>query len=574
MVALRSLRSILVERWPQLISGVLLLTMAVNLYVAASRKTLTNDEIMHIPAGYYHLTGTFAFNNEHPPLVKMWSALPLLFLKPVIPPPPSTKEAEFLESIWGYHARFWDANAERFRQFAFWPRVWMIPIAVVLGVVIFCFARALFGPRAGALAVALYAFEPTVLAHGRVVHNDLAAALAYVGFFFVLHAYWARPTWQRATWLGVATGLAWLTKFSLIVLAPVLVAFAVYMLWAAPFRTLERVRILGQAAICLLAILVVVNAGYYFQHQDLTDAGIQRLATRLGVHVDHWMAFFSLGSLVLPTYFLFGLGHVWMHNQAGHTASLLGMHSDVGWWYYFPVAFALKTTLPFLVLSVAALIWTTWRLSLRRDTKLLFLLVPFSIFTAGCMTSHINIGIRHYLPAFPFLFIAAGGLLDRLLQTKTRWYRTAQFAVLGLLGWIGLEAVRTFPHYIPYMNQLASARPHWWYLSDSNVEWGDDANALAAYLRDRGETRVRAALLGGWMTIPYYGVDFVNMVVPPGTPVPATRYVALGASFLNGSTVSAADRSVPNPTEFFASYRDRNPEAVFGNSIYLFREEE
>ena len=24
------------------------------------------------------------------------------------------------------------------------------------------------------------------------------------------------------------------------------------------------------------------------------------------------------------------------------------MQSDLGWWYYFPVAFALKTTLPFL----------------------------------------------------------------------------------------------------------------------------------------------------------------------------------------------------------------------------------
>ncbi len=54
---------------------------------------------------------------------------------------------------------------------------------------------------------------------------------------------------------------------------------------------------------------------------------------------------------------------------------------------------------------------------------------------------------------------------------------------------------------MPYMNQLASARAPWWYLSDSNVEWGDDAKELAAYLRARGETRVRAMLLGGFATL-------------------------------------------------------------------------
>jgi hypothetical protein len=54
------------------------------------------------------------------------------------------------------------------------------------------------------------------------------------------------------------------------------------------------------------------------------------------------------------------------------------------------------------------------------------------------------------------------------------------------------------PDYVPYMNQLASERPPWEYLSDSNVEWGDDIRALAAYLRARGEKDVRAALSGGW----------------------------------------------------------------------------
>jgi hypothetical protein len=55
-----------------------------------------------------------------------------------------------------------------------------------------------------------------------------------------------------------------------------------------------------------------------------------------------------------------------------------------------------------------------------------------------------------------------------------------------------------------------------------------------------------------------------------------TSYVALGASFLNGSTVpgwsAGSGRETPEQQhEFFAEYRGRRPEAVFGKSIYLYR---
>jgi hypothetical protein len=128
------------------------------------------------------------------------------------------------------------------------------------------------------------------------------------------------------------------------------------------------------------------------------------------------------------------------------------------------------------------------------------------------------------------------------------------------------------------MNQLASRHPHWYYLSDSNVEWGDDVGALAAYLKARGETEVRAALSGGWSTLGRYGVDYLDMVSLPPDQTPETRYVALGASFLNGSVIpgdeSVIGRRSLERTNLFARYRDRKPEAVFGNSIYLYREHE
>jgi hypothetical protein len=143
---------------------------------------------------------------------------------------------------------------------------------------------------------------------------------------------------------------------------------------------------------------------------------------------------------------------------------------------------------------------------------------------------------------------------------------------------MGFEAARTFPNYTPYMNQLASSHPHWYYLSDSNVEWGDDVAELATHLKARGETKVTAALSGGWSTLGRYGVDYLDIISLPPDATPETRYVAIGASFLNGSVIPGDEAVVGRRsferTRLLARYRDRKPEAVFGGSIYLFREHE
>jgi hypothetical protein len=129
------------------------------------------------------------------------------------------------------------------------------------------------------------------------------------------------------------------------------------------------------------------------------------------------------------------------------------------------------------------------------------------------------------------------------------------------------------------MNELAIGKPHWWFLSDSNVEWGDDAPALAAYLRARGETRVRSAFLGDFMVLNKYGVQPLMMANANGEELEKTRYAAVGASFLNGSTVPGTMIDGRPATEservnYFDKYRQKTPEAVFGGSIYLYREDE
>jgi 4-amino-4-deoxy-L-arabinose transferase-like glycosyltransferase len=555
----------------------LLLVMAFNLLAVISRKGLTADEFYHIPAGYYHLTaGDFHLNTEHPPLVKMYAALPLLLVRPEAPRPDYAAASEPRRRTEETLALFWRANTARFETVSFWPRVPMVFITLALGWLVFVYARQLFGARAALFAVALYALEPTVLAHGRVIQTDVPAAFSYLLFFYALHAYARKPSARRALGLGAALGLALVTKFSLVVLAPVFAASAVALVVIAPRRGWRRGPVALQAGAAALVALFVVNAAYYFQGRALLEGDLAYVARHTPGSAGEVVAAMRALSALVPTSYLFGVYQVAIHNRNGHLASVFGRYGHEGWWLYFPAAFALKTTLPFLATAVAALAWAARRLFKKREWRMLAPLAPVALYALLAMSSRINIGVRHFLPVFPFLFILGGALLDRLLR-PSRGRRKLLALVVVLVCWVVFEAARAFPHYVPYMNQLAWRRPHWYYLTDSNVEWGDDARALALYLRARGETRVRAALLDGITfndygveyarTLDHYGVEYVNLVSAE-EPRPETRYVAVGASYLNGALLLA----VPVPQRLkVLEFRRRTPEAVFGNSIYLYR---
>jgi hypothetical protein len=552
----------------------ILLVMALNLLVATARKSITADELVLIPAAYYNLvTDDFQLVREHPPLCTLLAGIPLLFIQPQEPAPDSLSPNDTrADREWAYAMRFWQDNRAQFEAISFWSRVPMIALTIGLGLLIFSFARDLFGARAALFAVTLFALEPTMLAHGRVVQTDVVASFGLLASVYALYRYWRSPGWKSAAVVGAAAGLAMLTKFSMIIVGPVLLVVFILLLW----RSQRRSEIGWQGLIAAVMLLLVVNAGYFFRHRAVTQEDTKWIAKSFPDSQAAVLNIVRGFRFLLPTDFLIGIFWQLHHSQEGHPAGLLGMYSQWGWWYYFPVAFVLKTTLPFLILSIASLGWAGYRVLVRRDTRLLFLLVPFLLYTVFVMMSPIDIGVRYYLPAYAFLFISGGALLDSLL--RRRLARRARLVlpsiVVLLLVWIGGEAVRAFPNYMPYMNELAATRPHWWYLSDSNVEWGDDVKELGQYLRARGETRTRALLLGGYVTLGFYGVEYLDALAPQDASTP--RYLALGASFLNGSTVpgyqvNGRPASEAERVNTFDEFRHRAPEAIIGDSIYVFR---
>ena len=173
--------------WPSAIS---LLAMMLLLLLGSSREdSLTFDEPAHIAAGYTYLRFRDArLNYEHPPLLKMLAAIPLLRLSLHFPlSSPAWQDAN--NGQWETARAFFYESGNDPDHIATWARLGPIVVTVCLGLMLFLWAKQWAGPAPALLTLLLYVFSPTILAHGRLVTTDVAAAfgvtltsLAYIPF--------------------------------------------------------------------------------------------------------------------------------------------------------------------------------------------------------------------------------------------------------------------------------------------------------------------------------------------------------------------------------------------------------
>ena len=196
---------------------------------------------------------------------------------------------------------------------------------------------------------------------------------------------------------------------------------------------------------------------------------------------------------LLPEAYLEGLAI--LREASLQTPSYLrGEYSQVGFRSYFLWTFLLKTPLPAIAAIVAGIVLAFYRrMSWARN--LAFLLLPVAIGLLSLIPSHINIGHRHLLFVYPFLYVLAGGLTNELSKkARTRWP-----VIAGAIALLALSSSFVFyppwrpqvifPHYLAYFNELAGGPLNGWRsLADSNIDWGQDLPGLKAWL-DRNNIR-------------------------------------------------------------------------------------
>ena len=551
-----------------------------------SRKGLFIDDSMHMPAGYsYLLTHDYRLNQEHPPLIKLLSGLGVWKLHPHFPfESPGWQQATTPEDpedgMVKIEEAFFATNAAQFEQIAFYGRLPMLVIPLLLLVAVWWFTRGVFGPVPALIATFLLATEPNVAGNSIVVQNDIASALALLLFVMAVKGFLTAGSFPRALMLGAALGIALVTKYSLVVLVPA--SLAIVIVWS--IRRLRKDRSafisLAVSVSSVFVIAYVILIAFYAFHVDAIDSNESSMIASwfylTGKAAELFKGILMWLPPLLPRYFVYGIDMVVQDTRDGRPTFLLGNVSDTGWWYYFPVVFALKTTIPFLFTSVFGFVWAVVQVVKRKRYVLLYAVLPAFIYLALAMTSHLNIGVRHLLPMFPFVAITGAGFVSAFVDFICRRSRRLglTFAMLGLLT-VLIVFISTFPNYLTYTSPLAGGPERAWHkLSDSNLETGQEVKPLAQYLKAHGQDRVTGIMVGGEF-LRFYGVQLEDF---PGwesndddsdddsEPEPIeTEYVAIGTWYMTEADLSDEQKQIVDV------YRQQTPEAIVGNSIFVFR---
>lgn len=507
-------------------------------------ENATVDEVAHLPAGVsYWQTGTFKLYHHNPPLVKLVAALPVVLSRPVTAPLYET-------GAWKQdsHATFAEVfallNLADYLELFDRARLLMPLFSILGGLAVFAWSSRLFGRGGGLLSLTLWVLCPNVLAHGRLVTSDAAAAAIGAGATYLFWRYQKNPSWARAGLAGLALGLAELTKFSLILLygfwpALAVARFLLERRWEGWPRRLAVG--LAQFGAMVALSLAVIDAGYGFEgvgtplgkfefasgsltkpvppgmarprhKNELLDSAwryrVNRFrGTALGALPvplpRHYVLGFDEQKIEtegIPRYFLKpGLPHD-DADRTGYAVYLDGQLRRGGWWYYYLATLAYKVPEGtwVLVLLAGVVLLASKRSRAPWADEVAVLGLPIGVLGAMSLLTDICLGLRYILPIFPYVYIATGRLVPWAagLAGGRRW---AAMAVLG--GSLAANAAAValiHPDYLAYFN-WASGGPDRGgeHLIDSNLDWGQDLVKLDRWFRaNRPGRKVGLAYFG------------------------------------------------------------------------------
>ncbi len=598
-------------------AAALLLIFASLASWCAFRQSATWDETAHLAAGYSYLKwGDYRLNPEHPPLLKMLAALPLLPLRPwpeAVAGGTNSPSLAAARAVWA--RAFADPNAqwvfghhflygmkdetlrrhgalrshqvpttaalapEDFHNDAgrmlFLGRLPMIALAVLLGLLIYLWARELHGAAGAALALALYCFDPNFIAHAGLVTTDTGTSLFVFGAVYFFWRACRRPSAGNTAVAACCVAAAFASKFSAVLLIPILGTLAALQLRGGRRRGLAAAVALGFAfAAAYGGVWLAYGARYAPSPTGggfpLTEAlsapasGVTAPALRL-----------LQKARLLPEAYLYGVASAGMKSRE-LKSYLFGRFSDHGFPGYHLATILLKTPLPALALIAAAIV-----LAARRRSDVAFLIIPAVIWLAAASLSRYNIGHRHLLPMYPFLFVLCGGLAEPWSRLSTAARRRSAAVVLALVAaspfvvfsppW---RPALVYPHILSYINELGGGpRNGWRLLADSNIDWGQDLAELGVRLKRLGIVEPVNLCYFGTADPRYHGIAHINLpggswFVPQADFNSARRpgYLAISANGLAGVFYEPALRE---------AWADFLKDAVLvdriGYSLFLFR---
>lgn len=455
---------------------------------------------------------------------------------------------------------------ETIHRLFFLARLGVIPFALLTALLLWRWARELFDELTAFLVLLLVLLLPEPRGHAALVTSDLPATFSYLLAGYCAWRYWRAPSVGGAVRLGLASGLAVITKLSLLIV-PLLAGLIV--LGRALGSPAGRRTAPAALGILILLSWLVPAAAYKFDTRRLTPVELADMSRRQEYPPLLLKAAQILTVVPLPKDLQTGIRQMGNYYKEGTRVYLLGRIYPHGHWSYYPVTLALKPPIAFQVLVVvglAVMLAGLWRRRLPPDR--LFVLIPGFIYLGFSMASPIQLGIRLILPAIGFFVLVAGFGIEYLRRRPP-----GKAALAALFAFLVLSTGRIFPHDISYFNEWAGGPENGWrYLSDSNIDWGHCLPELANYMKRNGIEQLKTFPFGFDKPHRYFRRGEVELEFTPWTPdkvrgpvyEPDAAIYAVPVSLLGGQYYE------PEFKDYLKFFRDRTPDARPGFCIFIF----
>ncbi len=494
-----------------LIALFLLAIFLIESLYAITYYSPTFDETAYLGASYYYWkTGNITVVKEHPPLTRILAGAPLVLLNPDYPGGEWNNSQQMrLGETFLYEI------GNDLDSILLVSRLTTVALSMILGFSLFFFAKNIYGIKAGVFALFLYAFEVTIIGQGSLATTDLAITLF---MFLTMYAFWhftKEPSYKNAFLASIFFALAQLSKFTGLYLVPILFVLLAFFLYKKSLQLRHAVMLI---AVIAVTSVLIINMFYLFQGtgKALTDT---ISADRIEKYItDHPLKPIIMAvvktPLPLPQYYVVGISDSIFHNISGHKTFFLGEYSQYGWWYYFPVVFLLKVSV-FLLAFIAISSYVFYKkcfekghLANAEHIAIAFILMVFLLNTF----SHINIGVRHVLPVFPFIIF--------LCAKSIKYIDNRYIYVIAIL--YALSSIMAAPHYMSFFNEVVGSENGYKYSADSNIDWGQDIKAAFIWLNE-SQIRSVSHRVQGEMSANYYaniyGINATQMNCTPVTGV-------------------------------------------------------
>ena len=589
------------NRLTNLITAFLLTFVFLAAVFSMKDDSVTMDEVAHLPAGYSYLTQKdMRLNPEHPPLIKDLAAIPLLFIKNIKFPSEIDAWQKDINGQWTFGYNFLYHSGNPVDKMIFWGRIPMILILVLLGFYIFKWTKELFGNKAALLALFLFSFSPTFLAHGRLVTTDVGAATGvFIATYYFLRAL-QESSKRNIILAGVSFGLAELCKFSVILLIPFFV-FLALIWWLVKLGNLKQV-----FKILILVFIIGYLLIWSIYQYHIWNYPVQRQVQDAKVFLSAYPDFIQKPILwasnkpILRPYaqYLTGLFMVFHRAAFGNTTYFLGEVSNLGWKNYFPIVYLIKEPLSFHILTLIALLYAAWLMNVRSSSpfttlgwliKKPFWVKPFSraknwikdhfpecsmlafigLYWVVSLTSNLNIGVRHLLPIFPFTILLVSATTISWL--KSPFLKLKSIFLAGILLWQAISVISIYPHFLAYFNELVGGPDKGYiYTVDSNLDWGQDLKRLKKWVDEKGIDKIYVDYFGGGDAEYYLKEKYAPWWgTKDPQELPKGSYLAVSATFLLGGQGKPVT-GFNQPCGYYRWLNKYTPKMKIGYSIFVY----